>query len=417
LFDPESLKKLAIEIVKKSIEAVFPDRAVKETLPKLNLDRVILVAVGKAAWRMAKAAYEVLGEKIRKGVVVTKYGHSEGLIDDFEIYEAGHPVPDENTIKATERVLELVDQLNENDTVLFLLSGGGSSLFELPAEGVSLEEIQKLTSALLKSGASIEEINTVRKHLSQVKGGRFAERVFPAKVVALVLSDVLGDRLDVIASGPAWPDSSTSEDALKVLERYGIEISESVKRAILRETPKHLSNVEIHLIGNVQKVCDEAKKLAKEKGFNAEIITTSLDCEAREAGRFIASIMKEVKFKDRPLKKPAALIFGGETVVHVKGNGIGGRNQELALSAAIALEGIEGVILCSAGTDGTDGPTDAAGGIVDGSTAKTLKAMGEDPYQYLENNDSYNALKKSGALLITGPTGTNVNDLIIGLIV
>jgi len=300
------LKKLAIEIVKKSIGAVFPDRAVKETLPKLNLDRVILVAVGKAAWRMAKAAYEVLGEKIRKGVVVTKYGHSEGLIDDFEIYEAGHPVPDENTIKATERVLELVDQLNENDTVLFLLSGGGSSLFELPAEGVSLEEIQKLTSALLKSGASIEEINTVRKHLSQVKGGRFAERVFPAKVVALVLSDVLGDRLDVIASGPAWPDNSTSEDALKVLERYGIEISESVKRAILRETPKHLSNVEIDLIGNVQKVCDEAKKLAKEKGFNAEIITTSLDCEAREAGRFIASIMKEVKFKDRPLKKPAA---------------------------------------------------------------------------------------------------------------
>lgn len=290
-------------------------------------------------------------------------------------------------------------------------------MFELPMEGVSLEELQKITDSLLKSGANIEEINTVRKHLSQVKGGRFAEKIFPARVVTLVLSDVLGDRIDVVASGPTSPDASTSEEAIRILERYRISVSNEVKKALLKETPKHLSNVEIHVLGNVQKVCEAAKKIATEKGFNSEILTTTLDCEAKEAGRFIASIMKEIKFRDRPLEKPAAVIFGGETVVHVKGNGLGGRNQELALSAAIALEGVEGVVLCSVGTDGTDGPTDAAGGIVDGRTAKILKEMGEDPVEYLENNDSYNALKKAGALLKTGPTGTNVNDLIIGLVI
>ncbi|MDK2949553.1 MAG: glycerate 2-kinase [Thermotoga sp.] len=409
--------KTAIEIVKNSIESVLPDRAVKDTLKDLNLQDVFLVSVGKAAWRMAKAAFDVLNGKIRKGIVITKYGHSEGPIDDFEIYEAGHPIPDENTMRATRRVMEIVEELNEKDTVLFLLSGGGSALFELPMEGVSLEELQKITDSLLKSGANIEEINTVRKHLSQVKGGRFAEKIFPARVVTLVLSDVLGDRIDVVASGPTSPDASTSEEAIRILERYRISVSNEVKKALLKETPKHLSNVEIHVLGNVQKVCEAAKKIATEKGFNSEILTTTLDCEAKEAGRFIASIMKEIKFRDRPLKKPAAVIFGGETVVHVKGNGLGGRNQELALSAAIALEGVEGVVLCSVGTDGTDGPTDAAGGIVDGRTAKILKEMGEDPVEYLENNDSYNALKKAGALLKTGPTGTNVNDLIIGLVI
>ncbi|HBF11410.1 MULTISPECIES: glycerate kinase type-2 family protein [Thermotoga] len=409
--------KTAIEIVKNSIESVLPDRAVKDTLKDLNLQDVFLVSVGKAAWRMAKAAFDVLNGKIRKGIVITKYGHSEGPIDDFEIYEAGHPIPDENTMRATRRVMEIVEELNEKDTVLFLLSGGGSALFELPMEGVSLEELQKITDSLLKSGANIEEINTVRKHLSQVKGGRFAEKIFPARVVTLVLSDVLGDRIDVVASGPTSPDASTSEEAIRILERYRISVSNEVKKALLKETPKHLSNVEIHVLGNVQKVCEAAKKIATEKGFNSEILTTTLDCEAKEAGRFIASIMKEIKFRDRPLEKPAAVIFGGETVVHVKGNGLGGRNQELALSAAIALEGVEGVVLCSVGTDGTDGPTDAAGGIVDGRTAKILKEMGEDPVEYLENNDSYNALKKAGALLKTGPTGTNVNDLIIGLVI
>jgi len=416
LSGPELLTT-AIEIVRNSIESVLPDRAVKDALKKLNLQDVFLVSVGKAAWRMAKAAHEVLNGKIRKGIVITKYGHSEGSIDGFEIYEAGHPIPDENTLRATRRVMEMVEELNEKDTVLFLLSGGGSALFELPMEGVSLEELQEITDSLLKCGANIEEINTVRKHLSQVKGGRFAEKVYPARVVTLVLSDVLGDRVDMVASGPTCPDTSTSEEAIRILERYRISVSNDVKKALSKETPKHLSNVEIHVLGNVQKVCEAAKKIATEKGFNSEILTTTLDCEAKEAGRFIASIMKEIKFRDRPLEKPAAVIFGGETVVHVKGNGLGGRNQELALSAAIALEGVEGVVLCSVGTDGTDGPTDAAGGIVDGRTAKILKEMGEDPVEYLENNDSYSALKKAGALLKTGPTGTNVNDLIVCLVI
>jgi len=416
LSGPELLTT-AIEIVRNSIESVLPDRAVKDALKKLNLQDVFLVSVGKAAWRMAKAAHEVLNGKIRKGIVITKYGHSEGSIDGFEIYEAGHPIPDENTLRATRRVMEMVEELNEKDTVLFLLSGGGSALFELPMEGVSLEELQEITDSLLKCGANIEEINTVRKHLSQVKGGRFAEKVYPARVVTLVLSDVLGDRVDMVASGPTCPDTSTSEEAIRILERYRISVSNDVKKALSKETPKHLSNVEIHVLGNVQKVCEAAKKIATEKGFNSEILTTTLDCEAKEAGRFIASIMKEIKFRDRPLEKPAAVIFGGETVVHVKGNGLGGRNQELALSAAIALEGVEGVVLCSVGTDGTDGPTDAAGGIVDGRTAKILKEMGEDPVEYLENNDSDSALKKAGALLKTGPTGTNVNDLIVCLVI
>ncbi|MCD6552247.1 glycerate kinase [Thermotoga sp.] len=410
------LLKTAIEIVEKSIESVLPDRAVKDTLERLNLKDVFLVAVGKAAWRMAKAAHEVLNGKIKRGIVITKYGHSEGPIDGFEIYEAGHPIPDGNTVRATRRVMEMVEKLREKDTVLFLLSGGGSALFELPMEGVSLEELQEITDSLLKSGAKVEEINTVRKHLSQVKGGRFAEKIYPAKVITLVLSDVLGDRIDVVASGPTWPDRSTSEEAIRILERYKISVSDRVKKALLKETPEYLSNVEVHVLGNVQKVCEAAKRIAVEKGFNTEILTTTLDCEAKEAGRFIASIMREIKEKNRPLRKPAAVIFGGETVVHVKGNGMGGRNQELALSAAIALEGLEGVVLCSVGTDGTDGPTDAAGGVVDGKTAAILKEMGEDPLEYLESNDSYNALKKAGALLKTGPTGTNVNDLIIGLI-
>ena len=410
------LLKTAIEIVEKSIESVLPDRAVKDTLERLNLKDVFLVAVGKAAWRMAKAAHEVLNGKIKRGIVITKYGHSEGPIDGFEIYEAGHPIPDGNTVRATRRVMEMVEKLREKDTILFLLSGGGSALFELPMEGVSLEELQEITDSLLKSGAKVEEINTVRKHLSQVKGGRFAEKIYPAKVITLVLSDVLGDRIDVVASGPTWPDRSTSEEAIRILERYKISVSDRVKKALLKETPEYLSNVEVHVLGNVQKVCEAAKRIAVEKGFNTEILTTTLDCEAKEAGRFIASIMREIKEKNRPLRKPAAVIFGGETVVHVKGNGMGGRNQELALSAAIALEGLEGVVLCSVGTDGTDGPTDAAGGVVDGKTATILKEMGEDPLEYLESNDSYNALKKAGALLKTGPTGTNVNDLIIGLI-
>lgn len=411
------LRKNATEIVNQVINYVLPDNAVKRVLKEIRLDEnVVIVAIGKAAWRMAKSAKDFLGERVTKGIVITKYGHSEGKIEGLEIYEAGHPIPDENTIIATQRVLQMVSELCKKDTVLFLVSGGGSALFEKPKGKITLGQLQNLTDQLLKSGASIVEINTVRKHLSSVKGGRFAQSVYPARIVSLVLSDVLGDRLDSIASGPAWPDSSTSEDALKIIEKYKIDVDDSILRELSEETPKRLENVESYLIGSVKVACERAYQLASQFGYNALIVTTTLSCEAREAGKFISSIVKEIVENDRPISRPAALILGGETVVHVTGSGKGGRNQELALSSAVEIAGMSDVVICSVGTDGTDGPTDAAGGIVDGTTCARMKALGIDPVKMLLNNDSYNALKAVGDLVITGPTGTNVNDLIITLI-
>lgn len=404
-------------IINEVINEVLPDKAVKNKLKELNVQsEVRLVSIGKAAWRMANAAKEVLGDRIKKGIVITKYKHSEGPIEGIEIYEAGHPTPDENTIKATKRALEIASNLSENDTVLFLVSGGGSALFEMPKDGISLSEMQDLTNQLLKSGANIIEINTIRKHLSKVKGGRFAQHVYPAKVLSLVLSDVLGDRLDTIASGPAYPDSSTSQQAIDVIEKYKLKVSNDILNALKEETPKELPNIETYIIGSVKVSCDKAMEKAREFGFNTIILTTQLNCEAKEAGRFLAAIGKEILENNRPIPKPAAVILGGEAVVHVKGNGKGGRNQELALSFAIEIEGLEKIALCSFGTDGTDGPTDAAGGIVDGQTCEKIRKAGYSPEKLLENNDSYNALKIANDLLITGPTGTNVNDLIVMLV-
>ncbi|MGC8821238.1 MAG: glycerate kinase type-2 family protein [Fervidobacterium sp.] len=411
------IKEHISQIISYTLQHILPDNAVKQKLEELNIQtdkrRIIVVAIGKAAWRMAKAAKEVLGKRIDKGIVITKYHHSEGAIEGFEIFEAGHPIPDENTLIATKRALEMTSNLLENDIVLFLVSGGGSALFELPQEGITLEEIQNLTQQLLKSGANIVEINTIRKHLSIVKGGRYAQHVYPAKVISLVLSDVLGDRLDSIASGPAYPDSTTSEMALQIIEKYNIPVSNAILNALKNETPKELTNVETYIIGSVKVACEKAMEKAKELGYNTLLLTTTLDCEAKEAGRFLSAVAKEIKQNDFPVKKPVAVILGGETIVHVKGNGKGGRNQELALSFALAIESIEGIALCSFGTDGTDGPTDAAGGIVDGTTASKTRNAGYNPELMLENNDSYNALRIAGDLLITGPTGTNVNDLIV----
>ncbi|WP_434223488.1 glycerate kinase type-2 family protein [Fervidobacterium gondwanense] len=405
------------QIISYTLHHILPDNAVRQKLEELNIQtdkrRIIVVAIGKAAWRMAKSTKEVLGERIDKGIVITKYHHSEGAIEGLEIFEAGHPIPDENTLIATKRALELTSNLSENDIVLFLVSGGGSALFEELQEGVTLQDIQFITQQLLKSGANIVEINTIRKHLSIVKGGRFAQHVYPAKVISLVLSDVLGDRLDSIASGPAYPDSTTSEMALQIIEKYNIPVSNAILNALKNETPKELTNVETYIIGSVKVACEKAMEKAKELGYNTLLLTTTLDCEAKEAGRFLSAIAKEIKQNDVPVKKPAAVILGGETIVHVKGNGKGGRNQELALSFALAIESIEGIALCSFGTDGTDGPTDAAGGIVDGTTASKTRNAGYNPELMLENNDSYNVLRIAGDLLITGPTGTNVNDLIV----
>lgn len=411
-----SLRNNALDIIEYSIKSVLPDNAVKEAIRKRALpDKIALVAIGKAAWRMAKAAHDVLGDKIKTGVVITKYHHSQGKIGDLKIFEAGHPVPDKNTIKASRKALETVSRLSPEDTVLFLVSGGGSALFEVPQAGITLEDLTSITDQLLRSGADIVEINTIRKRLSAVKGGRFALLCKPAKVLALVLSDVLGDRLDSIASGPAYPDSTTSEDAIKIIQKYNIQLRPGVLEILKKETPKFLDNVETEIIGSVSRVCKVAAKRAKMLGYEPMIFTTTLDCEAREAGGFIAAMVHEVVTNDRPLKKPCALIFGGETVVHVRGSGKGGRNQELALAAAAKLQGLKGVIIASVGTDGTDGPTDAAGGIVDGNTAQILKEKGINIEDILNNNDSYHALDAVGNLIKTGPTGTNVNDLIIAL--
>ncbi|MBO8166419.1 MAG: glycerate kinase [Kosmotoga sp.] len=412
-----SIREDALYIADEAIKAVLPENAVVSALQSKKFEgNVVLVAIGKAAWRMAAAAKEVLGDRISRGVVITKYQHSLGKIKGLEVYEAGHPVPDENTLKATEIALELVKNLSEKDTVLFLVSGGGSALFESLREGVTLDDLADITQKLLNSGANIVEINTVRKHLSKVKGGGFARLVQPAKVFSLVLSDVLGDRLDSIASGPAYPDSSTSEEAINIVKKYGLNIPERIKRVLMLETPKTIDNVETKIIGSVGKVCEVAVKKAEELGYKATILTTTLDCEAKEAGAFLAAIAREISDFNSTFKRPCAIVLGGETVVHVKGSGKGGRNQELALSAAKGIKGLKGVAILSVGTDGTDGPTDAAGGIVDGTTVVRLKEKGLDIDSFLDNNDAYHALQAIGDLIVTGPTGTNVNDLILMLV-
>ena len=408
-------------IIDSAIKAVLPESAVKEALSRpdfqarKNNGRLIVASIGKAAWRMAKAASDILGSEI-SGAVVTKYEHSMGEIKGLEIFEAGHPVLDENTLKGTKALLEHVKNLNENDTVLFLVSGGGSALFELPAEGVTLEDMKDITSQLLACGADIVEINTIRKHLSSVKGGRFAQLCAPAHVFMVVLSDVLGDRLDSIASGPAWPDNSTSEEALSIVKKYGLKIKPELMKILSQETPKKLENVTAIITGSVTALCSAACEFAKSKGYNPLVLTTTMTCEAREAGAFMASIAREVLTSGSPVKSPCAIIAGGETVVHLTGHGMGGRNQEFALSAATGISGLDNVVIASLGSDGTDGPTDAAGGIVDGKTESILKEKNISISDVLKENDAYNALKAADALLMTGPTGTNVNDVAIALI-
>ena len=415
------LKKDMKEIIDGAIKAVLPESAVKEALnderflSRKNKGRVIVASIGKAAWRMAKAASDILGSEI-SGAVVTKYDHSMGEIKGLEIFEAGHPVLDENTLKGTKALLEHVKNLNSNDTVLFLVSGGGSALFELPAEGVTLDDMKDVTKQLLACGADIVEINTIRKHLSGVKGGKFAKLCSPAHVFMVVLSDVLGDRLDSIASGPAWHDDSTSEEALEIVKKYDLKLRPELIKILSTETPKTLDNVTAVITGSVTALCDSVCEISKSKGYTPLLLTTTMTCEAREAGSLMASIANEIVKSGRPVKAPCAVIAGGETVVHLTGKGMGGRNQEFALSAAVGISGIENVVIASLGSDGTDGPTDAAGGIVDGKTESILKSKGINISDVLKNNDAYNALKTADSLLMTGATGTNVNDVAIALI-
>jgi len=415
----ETLRRDADAIIGASLSAVLPDEAVRRALKAFQPKggKVLLVAAGKAGWQMARAAVEALG-RVDGGVVVTKYGHVKGQISGVDCYEAGHPVPDENGFAATEKALELVQGLTAEDTVLFLLSGGGSALFEKPL--LPGGELQDITHQLLASGADIVEMNTIRKRLSGVKGGRFAQRCAPANVFSIVLSDILGDPLDMIASGPAVPDSSTCAQALAIAEKYRLNLSEQAKallaqetpKALLaQETPKALDNVTTRITGSVRELCAAAASACRARGYEPVVLTDRLCCEAREAGSFLGSIARTHAGQGRKL----AFIAGGETVVRLTGKGLGGRNQEIALAAAPALAGLDAAVF-SVGSDGTDGPTDAAGGYVDGDTAAALAAKGWNVFDTLKNNDAYHALQAAEGLIITGATGTNVNDVAVALI-
>lgn len=404
------LRNDAEHITRIAISEMSPDSAVKKALENKKFSgRIFLVSVGKAGWQMAKSAVECLEQEIYKGIVVTKYDHVIEAIPNITCFEAGHPVPDENSFLGTQAVLDATEHLTEDDTVLFLLSGGGSALFEVPL--VSGEELQDITKQLLHSGADIKEMNTIRKRLSKVKGGRFAQWCAPAKVEAIILSDIVGDPLDMIASGPTVADASTCQQAMEIVEKYHLTISEKAKELLQQETPKEISNVHNRVIGSVRELCEAAARECKRIGYEPIILTDCLECEAKDAGVFLADILKTHRSE-----KGIAYIAGGETVVHVSGNGLGGRNQELALSAAATLSGMDNLALISVGSDGTDGPTEAAGGYVDGDTCIALEKAGYDYAAIMANHDAYHGLKAADGLIITGPTGTNVNDVAIGLI-
>ncbi|OON92570.1 MAG: glycerate kinase [Epulopiscium sp. Nele67-Bin002] len=405
------MRQMAEKIIKNSIAAVLPDEAVARYLNdfKCRDGGLIVVSIGKAGWQMAKAASEILGDKITKGIVITKYEHIMQPLNNFECYEASHPVPDKAGFDASSRVLELTQNLTENDLVLFLVSGGGSALFENST--LSVETLQDVTKQLLACGADIVEMNTIRKRLSQVKGGKFAKHCYPAKIQSIVLSDIIGNPLDMIASGPAYPDCSTSQDALDIVDKYHLNFSDEIMALLNEETPKELDNISTVITGSVEQLCEFAKSECEKLGFETMIVTDCLSIQAREAGMLLGNMARTHSRAGKKL----AFIAGGETVVKLTGEGKGGRNQELALAAAPVIDGLNACVF-SVGSDGTDGPTDAAGGFVDGTSNSKFIELGIDVAVVLQKNDAYNALQAVDGLIITGPTGTNVNDVAVVLI-
>lgn len=397
----------AEKIVRHVLKDADPSREISRILTTLDIPQrdIMLIAVGKAAWDMAKAATDSLAGRISRGLVITKYGHSRGPIGCLEIREAAHPVPDNNSFAAADAALKAVNGLTEDTAVLFLLSGGTGALFEKPL--IPCAELADIGKQLLNSGASINEINCVRKRFSGVKGGRFAAACAPAKVYSILLSDVLGDKPDVIGGGPTCPDTSTCAGAREIVRRYGIRLSGTAAELLDKETVKTLDNAETHIIGGVKQLCASGAEICAMLGYQPIVLTSTLNCEAREAGAFLAAIAREHQDTDKPL----AFLAGGETVVHVRGGGLGGRNQELALAAAAGISGCRNTCVFSFGSDGTDGPTDAAGGCVDENTLSGLAALGISVSDTLAENDSYHALQAIGGLIVTGPTGTNINDL------
>ncbi len=397
----------------------------------LNLEgyrRIFIFGAGKASSLMAKAIEEIFGEKITSGLIITKYGHSIPL-RYIKIIEAGHPLPDFNGYEGSKKIKEILKQTGTEDLIIFLVSGGGSSLFSLPCEGISIEEKRLLTKLLLDCGADIKEINTVRKHISEIKGGWFAKWAYPSTILTFILSDVVGDSLDIVASGPTVPDPSTFGEAFDLLKRYDLidKVPQSIKNHILlgmegkvRETPKPnekiFERVFNIIIGSNILALNAAKSEALSLGFNSIIISSSIVGDTKEVARFHIAIAREIISTQNPIAKPACILSGGETTVVIKGKGKGGRNQEFALTCALEIDGMEKVVILSGGTDGTDGPTDAAGAIADYKTMERARHMGLNPFLYLSNNDSYHFFERLGDLLITGPTNTNVMDVRIMLV-
>ena len=443
----QEMRRIARDIFLKAVSAVDPSNKLQEVFgvehgslvvhmeghPRRefdlkDFDRIFLVGTGKAAASMARAAEEILGSRISAGIISIKYGHVLPL-KYTEAIEAGHPLPDQNGLKGSEKICSLLKDSGPRDLVVFLLSGGGSALLPLPAQGVSLPEKQEVTQLLLDCGADIGEINAVRKHISRIKGGWLARLAYPSTVLSFILSDVVGDALDVIGSGPTVPDNSTFDEAWEILEKYDLvrEIAPSIKNHLLagrekkvEETPKPgdeaFQKVYNILIGSNRLALNAAEQEAASKGFHPLILSSSIVGETREAARFHVAVAREVVSTGNPVPRPACIISGGETTVTIRGHGLGGRNQEFALAGALEISGLEKVVLLSAGTDGTDGPTDAAGAIVDHTTAKRAWEMGLDLKAHLENNNAYPFFEKLGDLLVTGPTHTNVMDVRIILV-
>ncbi len=431
------MREDAVKIFNKGVYAVEPRRAVKKFcrrdkdyfyagsrkvhLP--SIENLYIIGAGKGAAPMAAAIEELLSDYITDGIINVKYGHKTRL-DKIKLVEAGHPLPDKNGEKGTKAMLELVKNAGDKDLVLFLVSGGGSALLPLPVDGITLKDKQNTIAVLLECGASIDEINAIRKHISSIKGGRLAKIVYPAPIVSIILSDVVGDDLEVIASGPTVPDSSTFFICADIIAKYNIEdklplsVSLHIKNGLRKkemETPKAddpvFSQTSTLIIGNNMEAIAAAKKEADNMGYNSIILSSMIEGETKDVARVHAAIAKEIHKTGNPLPLPACVLSGGETTVRITGNGKGGRNQEFSLAAALDITGNDKIVLLSGGTDGNDGPTDAAGGIADNTTLTRAENLCLNPYDYLSNNDSYNFLKKLDDLLITGPTNTNVMDL------
>ncbi len=436
------MKEKALEIYYRALEAVGAEKAVLNKLSvkggalrvgetEYDLDRygrIVCVGAGKASAGMARALENILGDRLEGGTINVKYGHGLDL-KRIKINEAGHPVPDRNGVSGSRDIARVLARLGEEDLVICLLSGGGSALLILPADGITLEDKQDTTRLLLNCGARIEEINAIRKHLSILKGGQLARLAYPAKTISLILSDVVGDRLDVIASGPTVPDVSTFNECLEILNKYGIgnHLPESVKDRLMKgargevvETLKAddcaFRDVQNVVVASNGVALDAARKLGEELGFNTLVLTSYMTGEAKEIAHIFPAIARQIISRGSPVKPPACIVAGGETTVTIRGDGRGGRNQEMALSAAMEMEGLKEVVLLCGGTDGTDGPTDAAGGIVDGGTVERASKKGLDPLEYLHNNDSYSFFEALEEQLITGPTNTNVMDIHILLV-